>query len=521
MNGTYTIGLASPNYQTIQAAVDSLITNGINGDVTFNIQPGTYNEQLTIPNISGSSNVNSILFQSSTGDSSDVVVEYNPSSDSDNFTIKFDGASYITVKKITITSLGTNFSRCIEISNGSSNISFLNNELIGQVVTSPNWPSWSNQVIVYSPGNQGNNIVFDKNLFYYGFGGIYFNNDLGSYLKSGTLITNNYFNDQYSYPINLKEQTSPYIYNNIINSITISYDFTGILLYHCYNFSIMKNKIAAPNSYGGSGISMVASVGTAVSPSLIANNFIHINVITGYNSAEGIADWFGDYNNVYYNSIHLTGNETNSNVIQCYNNSLIKNNILTNHAFGTVYSSLMANTETDFNAVFTNGTNIGMYNGPHPTLADWQTATGNDYNSIFVEPSFVTNSDLHTNTIALNGSALPISSIYLDIDNDIRNMTHPDIGADEFNLSDIQIINIGKCFALYPNPNDGEFILEFENPYNHLYEIEIKEITGKIIYNTYLTGSKKNIILNEYSKGIYFITLTGTDNSMIQKLILK
>jgi hypothetical protein len=64
-------------------------------------------------------------------------------------------------------------------------------------------------------------------------------------------------------------------------------------------------------------------------------------------------------------------------------------------------------------------------------LASWQ-ATGRDTNSISIDPQFVDLLDLHALSAMLNGAALPVASVVLDIDGDIRDAVTPDIGADEF-----------------------------------------------------------------------------------------
>ena len=90
---------------------------------------------------------------------------------------------------------------------------------------------------------------------------------------------------------------------------------------------------------------------------------------------------------------------------------------------------------------------VGLFNGAdQTTLANWQTATGQDANSISADPLFVNptgNSatvDLHiqAGSPAIGGAtpvvttlANPLSGISNDSDNDNRNPSTPDIGADE------------------------------------------------------------------------------------------
>lgn len=66
ISGEKTVGGVSSNYQTIQEAIDSLASNGINGAVTIKIEQGIYNENIIMPVITGVSAQNTITFESAT-----------------------------------------------------------------------------------------------------------------------------------------------------------------------------------------------------------------------------------------------------------------------------------------------------------------------------------------------------------------------------------------------------------------------------------------------------------------------
>ncbi len=76
--------------------------------------------------------------------------------------------------------------------------------------------------------------------------------------------------------------------------------------------------------------------------------------------------------------------------------------------------------------------NVGFLNAPQPTLANWQTATGQDANSKAVDPLFASVTDLHLrrNSLLINAGT-PIPGITVDFDGQNRGAA-PDIGADEF-----------------------------------------------------------------------------------------
>ncbi|MCX6351890.1 MAG: hypothetical protein NTX03_08505, partial [Bacteroidetes bacterium] len=106
LNGTYIIGGSTYDYANFSDAVSALDSFGICGPVIFNIADGTYTEQIEMGVINGTSSINTITFQSASGDSSKVILAY-PSSTAKNYVVHLSGASFISFKKITIKSIGT------------------------------------------------------------------------------------------------------------------------------------------------------------------------------------------------------------------------------------------------------------------------------------------------------------------------------------------------------------------------------------------------------------------------------
>ena len=110
MHGTYLVGASdAAKYKTIQSAIDAL-QNGIESAVTFLIEPGTYTEYLTIPEIDGVSAENTVTFRSQTGNYEDVVIKYDTYSPQSSFEgdatqgiVNVNGADYITFSNLTLT----------------------------------------------------------------------------------------------------------------------------------------------------------------------------------------------------------------------------------------------------------------------------------------------------------------------------------------------------------------------------------------------------------------------------------
>jgi len=74
LNGTFTVGGASPDYATLAAAFADLDSIGICDTVILSIRNGTYLEQLILPKIKRGSASDYVIIESESGDSSTVVI---------------------------------------------------------------------------------------------------------------------------------------------------------------------------------------------------------------------------------------------------------------------------------------------------------------------------------------------------------------------------------------------------------------------------------------------------------------
>ncbi len=118
LSGSYTIdpsGTGTNNYTSFTSAISALSTSGVSGAVTFNVKQGTYTEQVTIPSVTGASASNKITFLADPTNTSATTVTYSPTGSADNWTIRLNGSSYVTIKGLTITSGGTTYGQLLEL----------------------------------------------------------------------------------------------------------------------------------------------------------------------------------------------------------------------------------------------------------------------------------------------------------------------------------------------------------------------------------------------------------------------
>ena len=189
----------------------------------------------------------------------------------------------------------------------------------------------------------------------------------------------------------------------------------------------------------------------------ISNNMINLSNTGSDRTMFGILDLStGATANYYFNTINIGGTSTGANSTYAFNRNgtatvNVKNNLFTNfRSGGTGFHVAMANTAAS-NTGWSNtaSNNNGLYSvtpgnvtqwlgalaANNNTLAAFKTASGGDANSISVQPTYVSATDLHllinTANAPLIDAGVTIPGITTDIDNQTRS-TPPDIGADEF-----------------------------------------------------------------------------------------
>ncbi len=456
LNGNYTIGGATPDYPTFGAAVSALVGAGVSGPVIFNVRNGIYLEKIIINDIPNSSATNTVTFQSEDQDSTVVILEDSSTTTSTtNYILQLNGADWVTFKQLGFRRTGVNaYGTVINLGNFSTNNRFMNNYIEGAAATT----SSTNSSLIYSTtgvASNDSNTMIMNNHFVQGSYGIYFLGASTTVLERGTVIQNNVFTNQYVRGIHLGNQNAPQVINNTIQTSTTSTAFYGMYFTSCENNMLISgNKSSSP--LGGYGMYLTACDGAAGVPINIINNFLHVG---GTATAYGMYFTTTTNVNVWNNSVQLTASGATSRCFFISGAASLKvvsqNNVLVNTGGGVTYyvatASIASLSISNFNDLYTTGANLAFWDAANvATLVDWQTATTKDANSVSVDPVFASASDLHAFGSGIDNLGTPLASVTTDIDGDLRSLTTPDMGADEFvPLTDnISVVSLTQPTAL-------------------------------------------------------------------------
>ena len=523
-SGSYTIALTGGDYSSFGEAIDTLNVVGVEGPVTFVVQPGTYNEQVILNNIPGSSSTNTITFVGS-GDADDVLLTA-PTSQNDNYVFYLDSASNVSLMNFRIEARPTasgnagNYANALVIRSGDNiNVSLCTIRVKGTI------NNVNASCVVLS--GYINNFNFTNNTVDSGY---------VSMRTSGTPsilnlnVNNNVFKNFWSQGVNLRGITNLSVNSNEITSgVTISgRGLTGLYLAQTAGtFNVKKNKIyLIDNMTGGKrGIQLENINCSATAPGLISNNMVSCygTGTQGLTPAKPSGIWIDSSStnvNVYFNTVRVfcgpNANAAYSDASYSFfsgasvSNIKVSSNIFSNFSKGYAYYVSELNTVTLSN----NNAYYSVSNRPFAwkqttiaTLSALQNLNGNDANSVFDEPYFVANDDLHlvmTNFVSLADYS---SDVPDDIDGDVRmEVPAPTIGADEMNVFTHDMAVVGIIEPIMPTN------FNFNPPSNMPPNIESDSV--RVIAKFYNNGrsTETNVQWYAYIHGEYDSTYSGLVN---------
>ncbi|UOQ53888.1 T9SS type A sorting domain-containing protein [Hymenobacter cellulosivorans] len=467
LSGIKTVGTAATaDYPTLTAAVADLNTKELGGPLTLVLQDATYPTEtypLTLSANPGSSSANSITIRPA----SLRAVTLSANAPSPLFIID---ASYVTLEgtsavgnsgSLALTNAGTVASssgvfvtgrdvtlRGLSIQGSSSATAYgvafsgaTNGTVRGCTITRTNTgiQAQANCVNFTAAGNTiGSSTAADK----IGTSGIVITATQGFALTGNTVA-------------GVTRAASPSVAGIVVGTTSVD----GVIASNQIR-DIVHTGTGTSGTYGAYGIRLSAS-GAAANVSVV-NNMISGILSAGDDGVsftpQGVYISTGGGYKLVFNTIRLTGNVISGTtpitgavtIASTVSDVTLVNNILVNQqtatpSGGRTYAVYAAGTTSPFtlidnNAYSVQGTTakLAYLNGAeHTTLAALRAVTTQDANSLLANPVFslTTAGDLHLVTDAncnLDGKARPVASVTADIDNNVRNTSTPDIGADEF-----------------------------------------------------------------------------------------
>ncbi len=486
--GTYTIDATQPtnwpvpnpgpnaNFQTFQEAVTAL-SCGIQSSVVFNVKPGTYNEQIRIPYIPGTSASATVTFKAENGNPASAELTFASTVTNANYTLRFDSTKYIYFRNLTISATGTSFGRAVDFA-GTSAFDSLTNCIINTPLVEN---ASANYAAVHASSFRGSNIVIKGNTINNGSAGIFFSGFSAANRSNDNVIDSNTVNGAYQYGIYSNFTNLLKVNKNTVNVAPITFS-SAYGIYTTENdslYQIMNNKIIINNTSGTQyGIFVNASNGSIINRGKLMNNdilastgntgsifgiyisaspFINVFNNTASINTTGLSSYGiycnnssnGDY---YNNSINSIATSTANNNFAAYflNTSAtglnVRNNIFSHKAGGrAMFVGNSSNIVSNYNMLFTTGAVLINRQAPtannFATLAAWSNATLQDVFSIGMNPAFVSDTDLkpnltNTDVWAIHGRGVQIENNNIDHDGNTRPTTLiagvPDLGAYEF-----------------------------------------------------------------------------------------
>jgi gliding motility-associated-like protein len=485
-SGFYTINPALPagvtNFQTFNAAVAALEC-GINGNVTFLVAAGTYNEQVRMHHVAGSGVNARVTFTSANHDATSVTLTYSAVDPTDNYVLTLDSADYVTYNAITLKAAGTDYGRVVYLAGATSHDSITNNTIIAPVATF----STPDIAGIYADQFNGADNVIKGNNIQNGDNGIYLSGINQQTYFQDHVIDSNKITGAYSNGIYAMLSNRTKINNNTITLNAPGYGVSGIFVQYGDSIcAVTHNKITIDNAhspaYGinftycgasvaGSGVMegntiLALNGNTSDLYGIYTGNNAYLNAVNNVVSikttsvvASGLyvqGDENATYsNNTIYNASPNNGTKNTAAYMRQSSPSVVFRNNIFAHFGGRralyVYNNLLEN--TDYNLLYTSGTMLASTRtADYTSLAAFIAASKQEQHSMAYKPAFISATDLRPDVTsadvwAMNGRGIQIPGNNHDFNNQPRPVTLetgvPDMGAYEFVPTSIPVALTG------------------------------------------------------------------------------
>lgn len=516
MHGTYLVGASdAAKYKTIQSAIDAL-QNGIENAVTFLIEPGTYTEYLTIPEIDGVSAENTVTFRSQTGNREDVIIKYDTYSPQSSFEgdatqgiVNVNGADYITLSNLTLTTGNDGYHSVVLVRNKSEHITIDNCNIYRDLILT------TGKHVVYVTAKDektiNNYFTLSNSTLTGGYIGVSVSGNLNN-KQVGARIIGNIVTEQGSMGIYLSGgERQALVDGNIVKNTATTKTSTKAMDITLSEGSQVSNNYLYTNlGVNADGLYIRVVKGTEEAPVQIFNNVID-HCANGTSSSYAVNFNKTSTNTIFANNTIRTSGES---VYPCrigttQNNLQVLNNIFYSDAAAAMWISsknYIATTAFEHNLLYSESGRLGKIGADeYNDIAAWRTAiksTTDISESVQFESAEVLRPTNKGNLV----SAQVLDFVTTDITG-LKRAAVPTIGAYEWKdqigtgcrpaeAGSIRIFPTITCDML------------------HIYgaadaEVRILNLQGQLMYRTMLAADAETLDVNALPQGTYLIAVNG------------
>lgn len=516
MHGTYLVGASdAAKYKTIQSAIDAL-QNGIESAVTFLIEPGTYTEYLTIPEIDGVSAENTVTFRSQTGNREDVIIKYDTYSPQSSFEgdatqgiVNVNGADYITLSNLTLTTGNDGYHSVVLVRNKSEHVTIDNCNIYRDLILT------TGKHVVYVTAKDektiNNYFTLSNSTLTGGYIGVSVSGNLNN-KQVGARIIGNIVTEQGSMGIYLSGgERQALVDGNIVKNTATTKTSTKAMDITLSEGSQVSNNYLYTNlGVNADGLYIRVVKGTEEAPVQIFNNVIdHCANGTSFSYAVNFNKT--STNTIFANNTIRTSGES---VYPCrigttQNNLQVLNNIFYSDAAAAMWISsknYIATTAFEHNLLYSENGKFGKIGADeYNDIAAWRTAiksTTDISESVQFESAEVLRPKDKGNLV----SAQVLDFVTTDFTG-LQRAAVPTIGAYEY------VGNVGTdC-----RPAEAGSIRIFPTitcDMLHIYgaadaEVRILNLQGQLMYRTMLAADAETLDVNALPQGTYLIAVNG------------
>ena len=118
------------------------------------------------------------------------------------------------------------------------------------------------------------------------------------------------------------------------------------------------------------------------------------------------------------------------------------------------------------------------------------------------------------------GDVIPnFANIYFDFNPAIVTNTNTTVFVQALGVDEFENID----FMFSPNPASESVLIELKNETDHIKQVNVIDLTGRVIQTTMFSSSLnfENININTLSTGTYFLEVTSDSNKRVIKKFIK